>query len=59
MPGLTTDIAGRPFQTLDLPEADVFFYPAFFSASQADRLLRELRDSTAWRQDTMKFWLMG
>src|SRR5688500_5926886 len=54
MPGLTTDIAGRSFQTLDLPEAEVFFYAAFFPAPEADRLLRELRDSTAWRQDTIK-----
>ncbi len=56
MPGLTTDIAGRQFQNLDLPDAEVFFYPAFFSAPEADRLLRELRDSTAWQQDTMKMF---
>jgi alkylated DNA repair dioxygenase AlkB len=33
----------------------VVFYPAFFSAPEADRLLRELRETTQWRQDTMRF----
>jgi hypothetical protein len=31
-------------------------YPAFFPAAEADRLLRELRDTTAWRQDTITFF---
>jgi alkylated DNA repair dioxygenase AlkB len=34
----------------------VVFYPAFFPAAEADRLLRELLDSTAWRQDTIKYF---
>jgi alkylated DNA repair dioxygenase AlkB len=46
---------GSPL-ALDLPEADVLFYPAFFSAADADRLFREIRESTAWRQDTIKFF---
>ena len=54
MPTPSADTGGRDFQTLDLPDAEVFFYPAFFSAPEADRLLRELRDTTAWRQDTIK-----
>jgi alkylated DNA repair dioxygenase AlkB len=41
---------------LDLHDADVLFYPAFFPAAEADRLLRELRDSTAWRQDAITFF---
>ena len=45
-----------PFQALDLPDAEVLFYPAFFAAPEADRLLRELRDTTEWRQDTMRFF---
>jgi alkylated DNA repair dioxygenase AlkB len=44
------------FQTLDLPDAEVVLYPAFFSASEADRLLRELRDTTAWRQEFMRIY---
>jgi alkylated DNA repair dioxygenase AlkB len=46
----------RRFQTVDLPEAEVVFCPAFFSAPEADRLLRELRDTTAWRQETLKLY---
>jgi alkylated DNA repair dioxygenase AlkB len=43
-------------QTLELPEAEVIFYPAFFPAPEADRLLEELRDTTEWRQDAMKIY---
>lgn len=42
-------------QVLDLPEAEVIFYPAFFAAPGADRLFRELRETTEWHQDTMRF----
>ena len=56
MPGLTADAVDRSFRTLDLPDADVVLCPAFFSASEADRLLQELRDTTAWRQETIKFY---
>ena len=34
----------------------MIFYPAFFSAPEADRLLRELRDTTAWRQESIKLY---
>jgi alkylated DNA repair dioxygenase AlkB len=43
-------------QILELPEAEVIFYAAFFNAGEADRLLRELRDTTEWRQDAMKIY---
>jgi alkylated DNA repair dioxygenase AlkB len=56
VPGLTADNGGRSPQTLDIPEAEVILYPAFFSAPGADRLLRELRDTTAWRQETIKLY---
>jgi alkylated DNA repair dioxygenase AlkB len=56
MPRLTTDIAGRSVQALDLPEAEVFLYPDFIPAAEADRLLRELRDTTEWRQETIKLF---
>jgi alkylated DNA repair dioxygenase AlkB len=36
---------------LDLPDGDVVFYPAFFPAAAADRLLRDLLAATAWRQE--------
>src|SRR5512135_1962381 len=41
---------------LDLPDAEVLFYPAFFAAPEAHRLLAELRDTTAWRQETIKLY---
>jgi alkylated DNA repair dioxygenase AlkB len=56
VPGPTADAEGRPFRNLDLPEAEVIFYPAFFPAPQADRLLRELLDTTAWRQETITLY---
>ena len=56
MSGLTADIASCSVQTLNLPDADVSLYPAYFSESLADRLLLELRDTTAWRQEAFKLY---
>ncbi len=56
MPGQIADAEEFSFQTLDLPDAEVSLYPAFFSASKADRLFLELRDTTAWRQETFKLY---
>ena len=56
MPGLTVDTEGRSLRILDLPEAAVVLYPAFFSGLVADRLLRELRDTTAWRRETITLY---
>jgi alkylated DNA repair dioxygenase AlkB len=56
MPESSADAEPDSRQVLDLLDADVYFYPAFFAPSQADRLLRELRDTTAWRQETIKLY---
>jgi len=56
MPTPTADAGHRRFEALDLPDAEIVLYPALFSAIEADRLLRELRDTTAWRQDTIRFF---
>jgi alkylated DNA repair dioxygenase AlkB len=56
VPGPTAETGGRALQTLDLPDAEVILYPAFFPAPEADRLLRELRDTTAWRQEIIKLY---
>jgi alkylated DNA repair dioxygenase AlkB len=56
MPTSSADPGGRPFGALDLPDAEIVFYPDFFSTIEADRLFRELRDTMAWRQDTIKFF---
>jgi alkylated DNA repair dioxygenase AlkB len=53
---LAADATGCSLRTLDLPDAEVFLYPAFFSAPQADRLLVALRDTTAWRQETITLY---
>src|SRR5262249_62048227 len=56
LPTPSADAGGPRFEALDLPDAEIVFYPAFFSAAEADRLLRELRDTTAWRRDTITFF---
>jgi alkylated DNA repair dioxygenase AlkB len=38
---------------LELPDADVTFYPNFFGTSDSDRLLDELYRTTGWRQETI------
>ena len=50
------DFANRQFLTLDVPEAEVLFYPSFFATAQADRLLERLVETTPWRQDSMKMF---
>lgn len=52
----TTEAEGRPFLTLDLPEAEVFLYPDFFPKADADRLHEQLVETTEWRQDSMKMF---
>ncbi len=42
--------------TLDVPGAEVLVHPAVFSAEEADRLLGELRDTTQWRQESIKLY---
>jgi alkylated DNA repair dioxygenase AlkB len=43
-------------QVLDLPGGEVAFYPAFFPAEDADRLLQELLATTARRQESLKLY---
>ncbi len=39
--------------TLDLPDADISYFPAFFPRETADDLFSALRIHTPWRQDTI------
>ncbi|MFM7316777.1 MAG: alpha-ketoglutarate-dependent dioxygenase AlkB family protein [bacterium] len=41
---------------MDLPEAEVLFYPQLFPDAVANRLLQELVETTQWRQDSMKIY---
>jgi alkylated DNA repair dioxygenase AlkB len=43
-------------QILDLPEGDVVFSSAYFSLADADRLFQEIRETTAWRQESIKLY---
>jgi alkylated DNA repair dioxygenase AlkB len=36
---------------LSLPDADIIFYPSFLNEQESDRLLIELSEAIAWRQD--------
>jgi alkylated DNA repair dioxygenase AlkB len=56
MPTTNEAATGRPFRSLDLPDAEVLFCPDFFPAADADRLLRELLATTAWRQEAFKMY---
>lgn len=37
-------------QTLQLPDADIVFYPSIFSPSESDRLYADLYTQTAWQE---------
>ena len=41
---------------LDLPDADVTYWPAYFGPDDRTRLLEELLGTTAWRQDSITMY---
>ena len=41
---------------LDLPDAEMWFFPRFLPRREADRLLGEISETTAWRQETIKLY---
>jgi alkylated DNA repair dioxygenase AlkB len=53
---LPTEGSSLPIRVLDPPGDDVVLYPSFFFATVADRLLRELRETTVWRQETIRVY---
>jgi alkylated DNA repair dioxygenase AlkB len=50
------DADDRRFLKMDLPDAEVVFYPELFPALEADRLLSQLVETTQWRQDSVKIY---
>jgi alkylated DNA repair dioxygenase AlkB len=56
MPRLAGEAGDTLVRRLNLPDAEIYLSPAFFSAGEADRLFVELRDTTAWRQEGMKLY---
>lgn len=46
-------VSGHP---LDMENADVVLFPAFFAVEEADRLFTALSEGVAWQQDTIKLY---
>lgn len=40
--------------TLDLPDAEIIYYPAFYDAVEADTIFKELLNTVPWQQDQIK-----
>ena len=45
-----------PTSRLDLPDADIEFWPDFLPSPARDRLLADLDETTAWRQETIQMY---
>lgn len=43
-------------QRLEMPDAEVVFYPQFFSAAESDGLFQDLREHIPWRQDHIRLY---
>ena len=56
MSELLIDAHGRRFLNMEMPDAEVVFYPELFPALEADRLLSQLVETTQWRQDSVKIY---
>ncbi|BDB52741.1 alpha-ketoglutarate-dependent dioxygenase AlkB family protein [Flavobacterium ammonificans] len=41
---------------LDLPDAEIIYYPQFFDKEQADKIYTELLQEIAWQQDTITIY---
>lgn len=52
-PDASSSVCGKE---ISLPDADVTFYPEFFSEAESHRFLHELLSQTQWRQDSAKFY---
>jgi alkylated DNA repair dioxygenase AlkB len=46
----------RSFERLEMPEADVIFYPAFFTEARANVLYEELYRNVSWKQEQIKLY---
>lgn len=41
---------------IDLPDAEIIYYPQFFDKEQADKIYTELLQEIAWQQDTITIY---
>jgi alkylated DNA repair dioxygenase AlkB len=53
--GLTSG-AGSEIESLDMPDADVTIFHAFFGAEESDCLFHDLLKQTNWRQDKIRIY---
>jgi len=59
LPGPSLDLfaAGpRTSEVINVPDADIRFYPQFFSPSESDAFLAELMNSTDWKQEKISYY---
>lgn len=41
---------------LELPDADIVYFPNFFDKIEADKIFIDLLENTAWQQDSIKIY---
>ncbi len=41
---------------LQLPDADIVFYPSLLDGQESDRLFTQLTEALGWRQDTITLY---
>jgi len=45
-----------PTPRIQLPDAELLYYPTFFPKAEADRLLTRLLETIAWKQDSIRMY---
>jgi alkylated DNA repair dioxygenase AlkB len=56
VPNLFDALEPEAPQRLDLPDAEILFWPAFFSPAESDAFLAALRDQVPWKQEQIKLY---
>ena len=46
----------QPFDMLDMPDAEVLYYPALFDAAESDHFLNQLTQHIAWEQQDIQLF---
>ena len=46
----------HPFETLDMPDAEVLFFPVLFDAAESDHFLGQLTQHIAWEEQDIKIF---
>ncbi len=58
MPEVLDEFESRELESmkLNLPDADVEYFPDFFTKEESDRFYKSLLKNTPWQQDSIKFY---